>query len=183
MRLFVAIPLPESLKDVLLPHLDGVPGKFRRVPPKNLHVTVLFLGEVDRSDLERIKDALASVASRHAPFDLHLKDVGVGPRPSKPRLIWARFRKHDAFTALCEDVRSALSPYIQNEDTRSPRPHITLARFARGQQDQFFPSVSALDGSLAVKDIQLWQSVLDPSGAKYSCLDSFALFPTNHPLG
>ena len=181
MRLFVAIPVPEPLKDVLLPQLDSIPGKFRIVPRENLHVTVLFLGEVEKSNLEGIKSGLASVASRHSPFDMHIKDVGVGPRPSRPRLIWARLKGYDAFSILCEDVRSSLAPYYLNQDTRPPRPHITLARFAHGQQDHFFPSPVGLDGSLPVGVVQLWRSVLCPSGAVYSCLASFPLKDQNHP--
>ena len=73
MRLFVALPIPDSVAQRLLLLQGGVPGAGwqRR---EQLHLTLRFIGEVDGGDARAVEDALAGI---DAPaFDLQLHGVG-----------------------------------------------------------------------------------------------------------
>jgi 2'-5' RNA ligase len=96
MRLFVAIDLPDTVKD----QLDTLPTRIptaRWMKRQQMHLTLFFLGETDR--IPDIKDALASVKA--PPFSLSLAGVGRFPQRQKqpPRVLWVGI-----------DAESALDP-------------------------------------------------------------------------
>ena len=59
MRLFIAVDLPEEVKNELgrVPKQSGL-GKITYVKPENIHLTLKFLGEVDEGNVEKIKQKL-----------------------------------------------------------------------------------------------------------------------------
>ncbi len=91
-RLFVAIDLPESIRDDLAEIMLGVPGA-RWVEDENLHVTLRFVGEVDGHRFEDIADGLSTL--RKPGFQLALSGTGHFPPRGQPNVLWAGV-KHDA---------------------------------------------------------------------------------------
>lgn len=73
MRLFVALSLPEPVREALSALANGLPGA-RWVPPENMHLTLRFIGEVDGRDARDVDDALAAI--RMPGFDLKIAGVG-----------------------------------------------------------------------------------------------------------
>ena len=72
MRLFVAIPLPEEVRDFVTPLCAGLPGA-RWVPRENLHLTLRFIGEVSPPVMRDIDDELSRIEME--AFSLRLADM------------------------------------------------------------------------------------------------------------
>ena len=121
MRLFVAILLPEPVKDALCRGISALKeqggGNFTR--RENLHLTLAFLGETTKYR-EAVK-ALQTVQA--APFQLTLQKTGnFGP------LIWAGAEAVPALMALQEQTAQALRSAGFRLDEKNFRPHLTLCR-------------------------------------------------------
>src|SRR5215212_9682890 len=72
-RLFVAIRPPEPIRDLLIDAMDESP-EFRWQDDGQLHLTLRFIGEVERPLAEDIAVALGRI---HAPrFEIRIKGVG-----------------------------------------------------------------------------------------------------------
>ncbi|MGD2143484.1 MAG: RNA 2',3'-cyclic phosphodiesterase, partial [Anaerolineae bacterium] len=92
-RLFVAIPLPDSLLEKLADvqyRLQGkvAPGMVRWVGAEGIHLTLKFLGDTPRDRLPTIREAL-SVVARNAPAcALAAEGLGCFPNKRRPRVLW-----------------------------------------------------------------------------------------------
>lgn len=75
-RLFIAVDMPETIKNNLSLMAFGIPGA-KWVAPEQLHLTVRFIGEVDGGLFRDIKEILGEI--HFASFSLQLKGVGYFP--------------------------------------------------------------------------------------------------------
>jgi 2'-5' RNA ligase len=125
-RLFVALPVPESVAEPLIDLADGIPG-LRWVDIAQLHLTLRFIGEVDGDVGE---DVAAAVASIHAPaFTLRLNGVGQFHH-KKSGALWAGVTPRDPVAALAAKVGRAVQSAGVPPETRAFVPHVTLARWS-----------------------------------------------------
>src|SRR5687767_12084204 len=123
-RLFVAVELPETVRDRLLTLQGGVPGA-RWVNEDQMHLTLRFIGEVDDNVANDVDDALSGI--RAPAFELELS--GVGEFGGKnPRALWAGVRPNPALLHLQKKVETALQRIGLEAETRKFSPHVTLAR-------------------------------------------------------
>lgn len=168
MRLFVAVTLPEGLRERLSDLGHGLPGA-RWVAAENLHLTLRFIGEVDGADARDIDESL--VAIRAPAFQLALQGFGLFGDKRRPRALWAGVGASDELTRLQEKVEQAVVRAGRPPERRKFKPHVTLARFASspGAKLQDFLAVHALFRSapFPVEGISLFSSFLSNSGAIY----------------
>lgn len=175
-RLFVAATLPSELKEYLWNqlHLFDAPA-VRPVPLQNLHLTLFFIGNVSADQPEEIKQKIRQVAQQHQPFPLELETLEPGPKPSSPRLVWARFRQSDAFEELSRQLTQELAQ--QPVSKQKAIPHVTLARFRKDKPaPKHLPVVVPEETvQLTVTTISLWKSDLSAPHPVYTVLDTFPL--------
>ncbi len=184
MRLFVAIELPErvrtAVEDVTARLRSSLP-RARWVRAGNLHLTLVFLGEVEESSLARFADALGSALAGHSPFRLQLTGSGCFPGSGRARVAWIGLADSREVLAVQAAVASAAQAAVGLEPERRPyRPHLTVARCAPP-----WPAAAgrrwsrAVPGALAeafrVDSIALVRSRLGPAGPSYSNVHRFAL--------
>lgn len=176
-RLFVAVDLPDEIKDALQLICHGVEGA-RWVQERQFHLTLAFLGELSGPQVARVEQGLKRV--RGDPFELQLQGVGHFPPRGTPKLLWAGVEPSDELLELHERVRSALRQCGLQPETRRYAPHITLGRLRAAPLPSVlgFLEAHALQRSepFAVTDFQLFRSVLARSGAQYSIQASYPLF-------
>lgn len=129
MRLFVALDLPPEVKSRLSGLSGGIPG-LRWVPPENYHLTLRFIGEVDRVGAEEVDEALAAV--RAPAFDLTLTGVGTFERAGKIQALWVGAERTTALAHLQNKVETALQRAGLEPERRRFAPHVTLARGDNG---------------------------------------------------
>ena len=158
MRLFVAIRLPDEMKDALLAAQNGlydrgVRGDF--TPEENLHLTLAFIGEYP--DAESVLEALSGVS--FAPFALELEGMGCFGD-----LWWAGLKDSAALEALARKVRRALAGREIPFDRKRFSPHITLIRRASGR----LPGVPLRPAAMTVGAISLMKSERGKRGMIYT---------------
>jgi 2'-5' RNA ligase len=177
MRLFVAIDLPEMVKDQLDTLQARIPTA-RWVRRQQIHLTLFFLGETER--IQEIKDALASVKA--PPFALTLAGVGRFPKRHRqpPRVLWVGIDDEPALAHLHQKVTAVLAERGFKSENRPFSPHLTLARLKTREPlpevDTFLNHHSAFRvAAIPIHEFVLFSSVLAPQGARYEREAIFAL--------
>jgi 2'-5' RNA ligase len=169
MRLFVAVELPDEIKDRLVALSSGLHGA-RWVDPAQMHLTLRFIGEVDRPQADDVAGALGQV---YAPrFDVELAGLGEFSARGRPSVLWAGVRPNAALAALQSRIESAVRRAGVAPETRKFHPHITLARFERGggipQLGRYFAGHEPFTaGPFAADEFVLFSSVLGSEGATH----------------
>lgn len=174
LRLFVALRPPAAIRERLLGVMGGVPGA-RWQDDAQIHLTLRFIGEVDRHQAEDIALALGSV--RHPPFELALDGVGSFGKRGKGAL-WAGVTPQADLKALHKKIDQACLRGGIAPDTRAYHPHITLARLGRGAGpvEPFIARSAGLSSpSFRLDDIVLYQSRLGSEGASYTIVERYPL--------
>ena len=182
MRLFLAIVLPEALRAQLADLGRGLPGA-RRVAPENLHLTLRFIGEVDRPQAGDLDAALGQI--RAPGFSLALAGVGCFGAGEKVRSIWAGVETNPDLLGLQAKIEAALRRAGVPPEGRRFKPHVTLARLKRrpGARLQDFLAQHALyrGASFQVDDFVLFSSFLGQSGAIHAPEAAYPLLPESGP--
>lgn len=139
-RLFLAVAAPSEtlilLEDLKcrIPHHKA----WKWMRPKNLHLTIFFVGNIEIHDYEPILKEFREIVSSFSPFSLKFDGIAIMPS-KKPYMLWAKFKKHERYTEMYHSIHKVLSPYLKNnsEIYSEPVPHITLARFHGSGQNNF----------------------------------------------
>ena len=137
-RLFFAVDLDdparaaaEQVSGSLASRIAGLGAAVRWVRPAGLHLTLAFLGEVDRERLESIT-ALGAAAFEQPPFDFSLSVAGVFPSRGTPRVIWIGPGRGGAEAAnLSSRVWRRLDGAGYGPPPSRFDPHVTLGRVRR----------------------------------------------------
>ena len=165
-RLFIAIDLPEQVKEAVAAIAGDLPGA-RRVPREQIHLTLRFIGEVDEGMFLAIKGVLSAV--RSAPFSLTLKGVGHFPPGRHPRVLWVGMEESEPLRELQKMVELALIGAGVAAEERGFSPHITIARLKETpparvamleEKHQLFVA-----GPFPVGEFYLYSSTLTREGA------------------
>ena len=124
-RLFVAIRPPEHIRDLLIDAMDDSPD-FRWQNDEQLHLTLRFIGEVDRHMAADLTDALARI--RAPRCTARIKGVGSFDHRNAGAL-WAGVEPKEPLAALAAKVERACQHVGLDPEHRAFHPHITLARW------------------------------------------------------
>jgi 2'-5' RNA ligase len=161
--------------------LRGVGRSVAWVAPGNLHLTLKFLGRVEREQLTLVAAALADVAAGARPFEVAIRGLGAFPTATRPRVVWAGIDTGagDA-AALAERIDAALAPVGFAAEARPFAAHVTLGRAREPRRDPALTAAVAAAagrgfGSFRVESVALMRSDLSPRGARYTALASWML--------
>jgi 2'-5' RNA ligase len=176
MRLFIGIGLPEMIQQRLGLLSAGLFGA-RWVEPRNMHVTLRFIGEVSRGEAEDIDAALAAI--RCPAFDLRLTGVGTFGSDRKVRQLWAGVERNEILTRLQQKVEQAVIRQGFEPEGRKFIPHVSLARFRGDPGERLGPYLEANNtfsaGPFTVEGFTLFESTLGGEGAHYEALQDYPL--------
>lgn len=181
-RTFVAIELPHSVKEFL----EGVSARLKKcgadvkwVRTNGIHLTLKFLGYVDIDLVPIIERDLRLVFAEQRPFPLGVLGLGAFPGLARPRVIWAGLNDPESIaTRLASKVDEILGPLGFQREKRPLTPHLTLGRVRSnkncGDLIEAVRQSMDISGPTFVADhAVLFESILKPTGAEYSVLDSF----------
>jgi RNA 2',3'-cyclic 3'-phosphodiesterase len=187
-RLFVAVFPPTEVAERLSEAARGLAGGLSPeavawTRPEQIHLTLNFLGQVERGKVEEFQRAVAAACRGGGPFLLRARGLGSFPSPARARILWAGL---DGAVAAVEGLKgmldAGLAPLGHVPDERPFHPHLTLGRVRllnggdRRHLAAALPQWREADfGSWTVERVDLMQSVRLPGGAQYAPVQSFAL--------
>ncbi len=184
-RSFLAFELPAHMKETVSKvseDLRTLPMNIRWVKPGNIHLTVIFMGNIPMDILPQLGEEVQRVCSLYGPFGITIDGVGIFGSKKSPRVLWVGvegdIERMSFFKKALEKRLRGLG--IKGEN-RKFNPHLTLGRFKKGPS-----SFEALDhiqrkyGGLTSKpgqlnELILYKSELKPGGAVYTKISSWPL--------
>jgi 2'-5' RNA ligase len=182
LRSFIAIELPETVKSAFVElqgELKKTGADIRWVKPKNIHLTLKFLGNTEEST-DSIVDVIKGTCSRFEPVTLEIRGVGVFPNVKSPRVIWAGMNCNTALAEIRISIEEGLFSLGFERDSRKFSPHLTLGRFRSSQARR--PLMDKIEllkdksyGMIHAETVVLMKSDLAPGGAQYTRLAEISL--------
>ncbi len=135
-RLFVAIPIPPSVRESIASVVDAVRAAgdpavrdVRWVRLDGLHLTVRFIGPTDEERVAAVAAAVDRTARAIDPFDVVIANGGAFPSVGRPRALWLGISEGAAeLGATAAQLGDALADVGWPRDDRPYRAHLTLAR-------------------------------------------------------
>lgn len=190
MRAFIAIELPQEIKDFLgriQNQLKTSGADVKWVNPENIHLTLKFLGEIDEKKMAKISEILNDIAENKNSFHIRISSLGAFPNMDFPRVIWVGIGQGDTETkAIAKELEQNLAQLgIPKEDkpfschitigrTRSTLNREKLVRSLKSAQD----SAGKENLTLSVTNLALFKSTLTPKGPIYEVLHNASLKTT-----
>lgn len=172
-RLFAAVLLPSAIRAELtraaatLRALEGV----RPVRAEQLHLTLRFIGEVDRGlETPLAREITAAVAERPR-FPIRLRAAGVFPSLGRARVLWVGVEETPALEALQRSVEAAVVRAGADPDPRPFRPHVTVGRIRRPRPPVGLAGAIAgvrFEATVDVRRVSLIRSELLSRGARHT---------------
>ena len=187
-RAFIAVELPAELKKELS-ELEGrlkknSPPVVKWVDPKNIHITLKFLGEISEDNIDELMLAIEESAQGIQPFQLEVSEVGAFPNLERVQVLWVGVKGElEKITRLQKSIELNTEQLGFPRESRDFSPHLTLGRV----RDETRPNERQRLGKLLadtsftalhnvnVDAINLMKSQLTPTGPIYTCIGSVKL--------
>lgn len=176
MRTFIALDIPDNIKEKIFIYFDKEREKWREmkwVEKENLHITLKFLGEVEEEKIPLISKILDDVSKRFESFNLKLDKVGFFPSLKSPRVLWVGVYPEENVKKLFDFLEKELEKLGFERERREFHPHITVARFKK--RNIFKMEEKKLGDSFKANEVVLFKSNLTPDGPIYTPLKKVRL--------
>jgi len=148
------------------------------ITENQMHLTLKFLGNIDKARVPEISNALRSISHNFKSFIISLSNIGAFPSVNHPRVIWLGIDKGaDLLKTLAEKIDSELEKLGFQKETREFKAHLTLGRVKTSKN---MPNLTKLlketafssESDIAITELILFQSTLTPKGAVYTRLST-----------
>jgi len=181
MRLFIALELPLQVCDTVATLCAGLKD-VRWVAPRNMHLTLAFLGELDNMQADVMHMALSRL--HFDPFEIHLAGVDCFESRGKVRVLWAGIGgDRVALCHLQHKIMCALEQAGLQPERRKFKPHVTLSYLNRFPKEKLLDYMSQNNRfrteSFEVARFCLFQSHLTRHGAEYEILHRYGPIDKN----
>ena len=175
-RCFLGIEIPEEIKEKiedLQKQIRNLPLKAKLVERENLHITVMFIGEVHEDYVKHVSEKCKELLKKYEPFEIDVKGLQAIPTNNFIRVLALKVHDNNKITEISKDLAKHIKGTFH-------QPHLTLARVKsisnKDQVVKFITSHEGLHvGRFLVSSIKLFQSKLTPNGPIYKTLDKFTL--------
>jgi 2'-5' RNA ligase len=191
LRAFLASEVPTSFQDAIQAATTGLrktlgDDLIRWVPVHNVHLTLIFLGDISSSSLDLIKQMMTVEAAQVRAFEIQIEGLGSYPNPRRPRVLWVGLNAPLALTYLQHALEAAAARLGYAPEDRGFSPHLTIGRVRQNVSPADQQKVrDALEctkvgnlGTVCVNGVHLFKSDLQPTGSLYTKLFSAPLLKT-----
>jgi 2'-5' RNA ligase len=183
MRLFIAVPLPEKVKEQAVLFIkktqeaffrgDNFSGRIKWLKKENMHITLKFLGETE-VEPEKIKAAIELSAAGVRPEIFVLNRPGIFT-PERPRILWlGTARPSKSLQELYDRLNVNFAQLGFETDDRKFIPHLTLGRVKKGRVDRKtvknFLNQKVEPLNFEINRVNLFESKLTPQGARHNII-------------
>ena len=146
-RTFIALDLDEPIRRRLVAaqrQLADCGASVKAVEAGNLHVTLLFLGDVADERLADLCAMMTEVADAIEPFGFEVRGLLAVPPRGQLRMTWAGITESSGrLRQLQENLADAMGSLGLRQEERGFRPHVTLGRVKFASQAAHFRSAVA----------------------------------------
>lgn len=180
LRTFIAIDPGKAARERLIAlqeNLARTGAEVSWVEPENLHLTMLFLGNVDEREVPDICRIVARVAKEMPAFALGLSGTGCFPNARRPRVLWAGVGAgRDGLIDLHDGLEAALLEHgCYRREERDFTPHVTLGRvkgdpIGEGLSQAMLKYADWQASEAMCREVQVMNSELQSSGPRYTVL-------------
>lgn len=184
-RSFLAFELPVDIKRIIMTVSEDVrrlPLNVRWVNVTNIHLTIVFMGNIQEEQIKPIQDVVRNVSQGYGPFSIAIKGIGLFGSRRNPRVLWIGLDGAiDRMGCFRDDLQKGLKPFGIKEEKRRFKPHLTLGRFRKGARagthlDDLLSKYHDLTSPEGIiEELVLFKSDLRPGGAVYSKLNGWPL--------
>jgi len=180
-RSFIAFKIPTGIRDILvsvqeqLKH-NGVDLQYVR--PQGIHLTLKFLGNIQKESIPPIFEVMKRVCEGQRPLDVYLEGVGAFPSSRNPRVVWAGLEGDLVpLYTMQQQLEQGLIPLGFGPEKRRFQAHLTLGRMRKSTSP---PNISASLDDLKLEskphftldELILYRSELLSGGAVYEGMKS-----------
>jgi len=177
MRLFIAIKIPQEIKDnlsVVQEQIRNDTAKIKWVNKEQMHLTLKFLGEVQPNITEKVKKELKKI--NFEPFSVYLDSIGIFPSEDYIRVIWVGLKPEDTINELRNGIDESLKEFFPRQ--KNFNVHLTLGRvkFVK-DKDKFIKNLRKIkieNKKINVNGFKLMKSTLSQKGPIYEEISSYA---------
>ncbi|PKM88424.1 MAG: RNA 2',3'-cyclic phosphodiesterase [Firmicutes bacterium HGW-Firmicutes-10] len=173
MRIFIAYALDENIKEelhMIQQQLKPIYHQGRFKQPKNMHMTLRFVGEVTVEQFERLINEIENKIHQYSSLSAELDQLGFFGKSAKKHSLWIGCPPMPAMSSLSNELTRCVSAAnIPVNDTPFV-PHITLAQ--HGDLIEILPKIkpvtvcfskvcvflsTRIDGELVYQPLKCWQ--------------------------
>ena len=178
-RTFIALELPDQIIDSISriqERLQPYGFKVRWVRPQNIHLTLKFLGNIQKVQTEKISQAIFESAHGFAPISIAAKGIGAFPSIKRPRVIWVGLAGQiNQLQQLQKTLDEKLAANGFPKEKRKFKGHLTLGRVKNKiDPKRLLEAVKEFAGfesePFVTDTVALFKSELRPTGAVYTKL-------------
>ena len=184
-RSFLAFELPVEMKKTVARVSREIRNSgldVRWVKVENIHLTVIFMGNIKTKDIASIDKEVRNVCPGYGSFNIFVKGMGCFPNRRRPRVLWLGLDGDvDRMSHFRNDLQESLKSFGIKRENRPFRPHLTMGRFRSTRKKgskltEILPAYQALETPIeSLSELFLFKSDLKPGGAMYTKLESWPL--------
>lgn len=141
--------------------------------PENWHITIVFLGEKEESEIPELWNNVKLACKDAKPFEIRIENVGAFPDNREARILWFGVQKSNALLQLQNKIELALEVNRSQEYI----PHMTFGRLRNMKSvwDIIKPFARKTIGKLKVEEIVLFESIQSGKYPIYKPLEKINL--------
>ena len=181
-RVFFALDIDEATRGRIVSaadNLHSLPGRITWTKPRNLHVTMNFLGNVPDESIAELCDLAEGVVAGLALGEVTftIGPLVCFPPHKRTRMIWAPVGEGiEVLASLHAALNQALAAGGWRSETRPFKGHVTVARNKSADVEAAVRQLPGDElGRVVATELTLYHSVPSPGGPTYSRLAGIPL--------
>lgn len=178
-RLFVALKLPEEIKNKILLLRKEVldDNKYNWQSKDKFHITLKFIGDIEEKETEKIAETLKLI-QRHKKFNCSLSGFRVFFNNNNPSILWIGINLEERIKILVDEINKNLLSFNIPVDKRRFKAHLTLLRISRIYHSDFltkFQNFEVPNLNFTIDEAALFKSELLPGSSHYTEIKKYNL--------
>lgn len=181
LRAFIALELSQEIKQAIADYvapLRALDNGLSWTKAENVHLTLKFLGDVPKPQIEKVAAALREVCASFAPIAAEIIGSGVFPNEHRARVLWIGMKESTGkLVELAQRIENECRRLGFEKEERTFSPHLTIGRVKEGKaanlvkalREQPFPA-----RQIVLEECTLMKSELHAKGSIYTALEKVA---------
>ena len=170
----IDIDIPSKIIEIEK-EIEKTGGNVKLVEPKNMHLTLKFLGNTNEEMINEIENMIKESIKDVKPFKIQIKGTGVFPNEKYIKIIWLGIKNGEQITQIAEKIDEQVSKLGFKKEKRSFSPHLTIGRVRNAKnKDKILRIIEKYKDLLfaekIVDTIKLKKSELTPKGSIYTTI-------------